>query len=223
MTPSIFDCRHPPGAVGSIDDSDRKFKPNEQPIAEHLKAEGHHVKSQREGRKYGKTADSLVCGQSAEFKAMNPKEGGKDPHRRVVNQITDSAEQGPRVVVDARPIPAVRPEHVESGVRHALNIETDDLASGNLKEQPKEGIRVIGQGYDMSYDKGRLQGIRQELAKDRALQTSPAATPPASENRFQINWSPGRESNQAAVPARRYDLGSDRGQDDPQRRKGPSK
>jgi hypothetical protein len=224
VSTSIFSCHHPPGSVGSIDESARKFLPNERPIAEHLEAEGHHVVARREGSKYGKNGDAAVCGQVAEFKAMNPSKGGNDPHKRVVNSITSSEDQPTRVVIDARPVPTVRPEHVHSGVRHALNIETDKQAAGTLAGSPREQIRVIGRSYDVSYDKDRLQQVRQELARERQPQRSPTTQAQAvPEHRFRIDRPPSKEVNQNQAPPRRYDLASERGPEDPKRQKGPSK
>lgn len=247
MRDDIFGCHHEPGSRGSLNEDNRKFKPDEKPVVDHLLAEGHDVASLKEGSEHGKVGDADVCGHNTEIKRLRGV-GTASPENRVRERLSKSQGQGSYTVIDTRNDPRIKADHADQGVRTFLPLEARDKANGTLRGGERTAVRVIGKDFDASYPQSRLQEMRREHAISRpptgpAQTSGDAPTPPRSPqpvpareptsptsapstSRFAIDRGQDQVADRSKPPGRSFQIAPDQGKDldkDSPRRSGPSK
>ncbi|HLP87533.1 MAG TPA: hypothetical protein VK184_02865 [Nostocaceae cyanobacterium] len=123
----------------SIDESEKKFSPQERKIAEVLEKEGHYVKAKKESEVDGeRTADAEVNGILAEFKSF----GSGATNGTVKNVINKSIKRGGQaryIIIDARGSGLTEAEAIQ-GLERVKNITRGKLDS----------VRIIGDGFDIT-------------------------------------------------------------------------
>ncbi len=122
--------------TGSIDESDRKFSPEEKLIADVLSGEGKTVKSLPEPGTT-RVPDASVDGVPTEFKTLNP--GASDGTvKNVINNSIKGGGQARDIVIDARGS-GLTAEQALKGLARAKGI-----ARGLI-----DSVRIIGDGFDI--------------------------------------------------------------------------
>ena len=132
---------------GLIDQSARKFSPQEYRIAQRLSAEGRRIKSIKETKLQGvKNADALVDGELTEFKS--PKPGAKATTvRNIVSASMRGQGQQPnsgqarRIIIDARGS-GLKAAEAKQGLNMVRRLQD---SSGRL-----DAVRIIGDGFDFT-------------------------------------------------------------------------
>lgn len=204
-------------------------------MAERLAQEGHQVTALREGTDEGKVGDADVCGTKTEFKCLSG-EGTASPENRIRERLTKSRGQGTHTIIDASADPRILAADADLGVRKFVPIEARHEARGTLKGSKKVGVRVYGQGYDISYGHAKLEEMRQELrktqpqpAETREVQSgqeghTPPTTPSAEQDRptsrFAIKRPEERSADDDKASSRFHIAKGDEGNS---QRRGPSK
>ncbi|WP_210585583.1 PrsW family glutamic-type intramembrane protease [Streptomyces sp. GESEQ-35] len=123
---------------GSIDESEKQFRPKERRIAETLQREGKDVKALKESEVPGqKTADAIVDGVPTEFKTLD---SGAAPNS-VKNTLNTAKKQARDAVVDARGSGLG-----EDGAREGLGKFLRNNPPGRMNS-----IRIIGDGYSIHW------------------------------------------------------------------------
>jgi hypothetical protein len=135
--------RNPPGHRGLLDETARRLSHEELAVARLLVTEGHHVRSLATSDR--PTGDLSVCGRETEIKSLRLGASG----RTVTNALKRAQHQGVDVIIDAR----------QSGLlRLAAERGVADFAS-RAQQGRVEGIRVIGSGFDRSYQRHDLDRL----------------------------------------------------------------
>jgi hypothetical protein len=132
------------GSSGRFDEKARRLSHEELFVAQVLVREGHVVRSQRERRDRGRTADLLVCGTPLEVKSWLDREqrGGLAPRASsVVNKLLQAEGQAPAVVLNARG------SGLTAAVAQAGLTEYADLR----RPMGVTGVRVLGDGFDLGW------------------------------------------------------------------------
>ena len=91
--------------AGRVDEAARRLSHEEYAAAAQLAAEGHDVRSLRDGRGRGRTADLEACGSKVEVKSFLPleeREGRVPSARSVLNKLLDAGRQAGSVFVNAQ-------------------------------------------------------------------------------------------------------------------------
>lgn len=150
--PGSSSCRHPAGVPGSFDERARRLSHAEFAVARVLIGEGHDVRSLPQGRSLGRTADLEVCGVETEVKSL---QAGATSWT-MENQLTRAIGQGQAVIVDAR-ASGLKRRWAERGVeRFSARRSWLGLVTS---------VRVIGDGYQLSYDRRDLVRLRGALRR----------------------------------------------------------
>jgi hypothetical protein len=125
----------------------RRLSHEEFAVATLLASEGHTVRSLAEGRGAGPVADLEVCGSGVEVKSWQSlaERGGRPPSSRsVLNKLLKASGQAPRVVLYAK----------GSGLLAAEARRGVDMYAGGMGRSPGpplRGLRVVGDGFDLSW------------------------------------------------------------------------
>ena len=122
--------------MGSIDESERTFLPEERHIAEVLRDEGRNVKAKREIRGE-RTGDADVDRKVTEFKSLAFGATNATVRNSINNSIRHSG-QARHIVIDARNSGLTKVE-AERGLMRAKNITRGKIDS----------VRIIGDGFDI--------------------------------------------------------------------------
>jgi hypothetical protein len=133
---------HEERGSGSFDESARRVSWPELEIGRLLAAEGHHVRAIPDGRGRGKIADFDVCGVPTEVKTLSPGATSGT----VANALRRGREQGEIVIVNASASGLAR-HWADRGVREFAS----ERRLGKIS-----GVRVIGAGFELSYDRADL-------------------------------------------------------------------
>ena len=131
---------------GTLDESARRLSHPEYSVAAVLSGEGHDVRSQREPRAGGRTADLTVCGSPVEVKSFATEdERDRAPtDRSVYNKLVDACGQARNVFLMASGSD-LTPDAVQKGVaRFATSAWSSRLDS----------VRAVGDGFDLSWGRG---------------------------------------------------------------------
>jgi hypothetical protein len=108
--------------LGKIDESARKFSPDERAIADTLAKDGHDVTAVVERQGAGRNPDAMVDGKPVEFKTMKETPGSNMDSGTVKNILDKSAKgggQAPEIIIDARGI-NLSAEEAQAGVQRFL-------------------------------------------------------------------------------------------------------
>jgi hypothetical protein len=126
---------------GIVDERASQFSPRERRIADLLAGEGHAVVAVHDGYgRQGRRPDAAVDGVWTEFKSLDP--GASDT--TVKAALTSAKGQARHAVVDGRGSGLPRDE-ADRGLRRFL---------GTPYGYQLEGIRVIGDDYDLNWKRG---------------------------------------------------------------------
>jgi hypothetical protein len=134
-------CHHGREA-GSFDESARRVSWPELEIGRLLAAEGHHVRAIPDGRGRGKIADFDVCGVATEVKTLGPGATSST----LANALRRGRDQGEIVIVNVSAGGLAR-HWADRGVREFAS----ERRLGKIS-----GVRVIGAGFELSYDRADL-------------------------------------------------------------------
>uniref|UniRef100_UPI003F494294 CdiA C-terminal domain-containing protein n=1 Tax=Pseudonocardia sp. CA-138482 TaxID=3240023 RepID=UPI003F494294 len=122
---------------GTIDESAKKFSPEERRIAETLADEGKNVKALREENDV-RTPDTEVDGKRTEFKTLNGK--GDNTVKNTLDKSAKGGGQARDIVLDARDVELTK-DAAELGIaRHVGN-----------NPGRYDSIRVMGRDYDFTW------------------------------------------------------------------------
>ncbi len=164
-------CRHPPGHVGSFDESARRASHSELAVANLLTAEGHDVRTVAEARSR-RTPDLAACGVTVEVKAFGTLEqrAGAIPRaRQVANKLLVARGQGTVAVVWGQ----------GSGLSEATARAGFDLFCHRAQEKGTgrlRSARVVGDGFDIALSPAeRLQATQRLVPQGR--EGGPAGKP----------------------------------------------
>jgi hypothetical protein len=139
-------CHHGREA-GSFDESARRVSWPELEIGRRLASEGHQVRAIADGRGRGRIPDFDVCGVATEVKTLRPGATSST----LANALRRGRDQGEIVIVNASASGLFR-HWAERGVR--------EFAAGRQLGKIS-GVRVIGAGFELSYDRADLMRVVQ--------------------------------------------------------------
>lgn len=151
----VISCRpgRHPGVPTVVDERARRLSHEELFAAELIAREGHAVASLKERRGRGRQADLSVCGGPVEVKSFESLEerGGRAPSvEGVRNKLLAAEGQAPTVFVCG----------LGSGLTEEVarqGVESYALSSGRGGIR---GVRVLGDGFDLSWSPRLLQQLR---------------------------------------------------------------
>jgi hypothetical protein len=162
---SLCGSTHP--GAGRIDETARRLSHEEYAAAAQLAAEGHDVRSLREGRGRGRVADLEACGSKVEVKSFLPLEErkGRVPNARsVLNKLLNAGGQAGSVFVNAEGSGLTA-----SAARRGLAMYAAHPRGGELGR-----IRVMADDFDLTW----IRQAARHLGVGSGLRGGPAARPP---------------------------------------------
>ena len=137
-----------PGAHASeptaVDERARRLSHEELAVAVLLAGEGHRVVALAERRGNGPVADLEVCGRPVEVKSfltLDDRKGWAPTERSVCNKLRSGRSQAPTVILDGR----------GSGLTEMTAREGVAGFVGRGRLGRITGIRVVGDGFDLSW------------------------------------------------------------------------
>jgi len=122
---------------GKIDETERRFSPEEKVIAEILANEGKHVRAKAE-LKHKRSADSEVDGVLVEFKSFTIKTADSGTVRNTINHSIRRGGQARHIIIDARTSGLTKVEAVRGLIR-----------ARNLTRGMIDSVRIIGDAFDL--------------------------------------------------------------------------
>jgi hypothetical protein len=126
---------------GVVDERASRFTPRERQLADYLAGEGRAVVAVHDGGgAMGRRPDATVDGAPTEFKSLDPGAS----NTTVKGALNSGKGQALRVIVDSRGS-GLAAEEAERGLRRFLG----SPYGGRLNE-----IRIIGDGYEMNWNRG---------------------------------------------------------------------
>jgi hypothetical protein len=155
---------------GRLDETARRLGHEELQVAKVLVREGHDVRSLREVRGRGPTADLSVCGTRVEVKSWLPldeRDGRVPSARSVFNKLASASRQAGVVVLNGlgRGItPAV--------ARQGMFLYGQRCPSTDASD-PREisRVRVLGDGFDLAF--ARAPSLLRRRTSDPSLERRP--------------------------------------------------
>jgi hypothetical protein len=145
-----IDHGHARDDQGSLIDPNGLFTDAERRLAHDLVAEGHVVEALPTATI--RRADARLCGTEVEFKTLRPGASAAT----VKHALKRAKGQAPQVILDARHS-GLEPSEADRGVRAHLGTPYRKV----------EVLRIIGDGFDMTYGRGRVRAIVAELERRR--------------------------------------------------------
>jgi hypothetical protein len=134
---------------GHLDESQRRLDYPELAAARMLVAEGHTVRTIKEGRGRGPTADFDVCGTPTEIKTLIPqaeRRGARPANdRSVFNQLVRGINQGSVTIVMAKGS-GLRPADAAAGVNRF---------AARADQGTTRAVRCVGDGWDLGWTASR--------------------------------------------------------------------
>jgi hypothetical protein len=133
---------------GRLDETARRLGHEELEVAKVLVREGHDVRSLREVRGGGPTADLSVCGTRVEVKSWLPldeRDGRVPSARSVFNKLASASRQAGVVVLNG----------LGRGITPAIARQGMLLYEqrGVTKAREISRVRVLGDGFDLVFDR----------------------------------------------------------------------
>ncbi|MEO3753628.1 PrsW family glutamic-type intramembrane protease [Streptomyces sp. B6B3] len=123
------------GRKGRIDESEKRFNPEEREIADLLASEGRSVKALKESTTPGvRTPDALVDGVRTEFKTLSPNAG----QNAINNNLNKAKHQAREAIINAS-----RSDLTEAQARQGL----ERFLRNNVGRM--DSIRIIGRDYNI--------------------------------------------------------------------------
>jgi hypothetical protein len=147
---------------GSLDESARRLSHEELLVARTLASEGHTVRSVAESHGGGRTPDLEVCGVPVEVKSwlrLDDRDGVAPGPRSVANKLTAAEGQSATVVLSAAGS-GLSPSDATAGLARYAALR---LASSI------RSVRVMGDGYDLSWERDRAVQLSQRARPRPAL------------------------------------------------------
>jgi hypothetical protein len=169
-------------------------------VARVLAAEGHDVRSMREGRGRGPVADLSVCGKQVEVKSWLPsdeRDGRAPTPRSVFNKLMSASRQADVVVLNGR----------GSGLTDGTVRRGIVLYSSREAARGVSTVRVLGDGFDLTWS--RVPGLAREVARDgQQLQSGQRRRLPDPRRSFEVGQSPeSRRTPELGRSSRQLGLG----------------
>jgi len=125
-------------SLGRIDESARRFSPEERAIAEILASEGKVVYAQAE-TKLKRTGDAIVDDIVVEFKSLAKMEADSETVRNTINNSIRRGGQARHIIIDVRDAGLTEVDAIRGLAR------TKNITRGMI-----DSIRIIGDGFDVT-------------------------------------------------------------------------
>lgn len=167
-------CHHAQGNPGQIDEGRRRVDHEELAVGQLFGAEGHHLRSLPHLRTQGRQGDWDACGWRVEVKALLADRSKPVDALDVANQILRGRGQGHLVVLWS----------AGSGLDERQARRGLDLARQRLDAHGWGGIcgvRLLGDGYDLTYTARRLWAEARPGPIPRAATSAPLYPRPRPE------------------------------------------
>jgi hypothetical protein len=135
-----------------VDETARRLSHEEYAAAAQLAAEGHDVRSLREGRGRGRVADLEACGSKVEVKSFLPleeREGRVPNARSVLNKLLNAGGQAGSVFVNAQGSGLTA-----SAARRGMAMYAAHPRGGELGT-----IRVMADDFDLTWTRTPVRRI----------------------------------------------------------------
>jgi hypothetical protein len=168
----LLACTH--GAAGGwVDEAARRLSHQEMAVARLLAGEGHRVRSLAEWPWLGPTSDLEACGASVEVKSFLAV--GDHPSRRpptaeaLCNKLIKASSQGEVAVIWG----------AGSGLSRRVADQGVALFAAQPGSRRVEQVRVLGDGFDLSWSGPELSRLR-DLPAPARLPARRGLQPPAS-------------------------------------------
>jgi len=123
---------------GQIDESERRFSPEERRIAEILVREGRMVSAKAEV-KHKRMGDAIVDGTLMEFKSLTTTTADSETIRNTINNSIRRGGQARHIIIDARRSGLTEVEAIR-GLARVRNITRGMMDS----------VRIIGDRFDVT-------------------------------------------------------------------------